>query len=73
MNSIRLGGPAHGIVTKTIHKTMSGGGWGQGIGVVEVKGVGGGGGQGIGVVEVKGVGGGGGQGIGVVGSRWYGW
>ena len=22
-NSIRLGGPAHGIVTKTVHKTLS--------------------------------------------------
>ena len=29
-NSIRLGGPAHGIVTKTIHKTLPGGGRGQG-------------------------------------------
>ena len=25
-NSIRLGGPAHGIVTKTVHKTLPGGG-----------------------------------------------
>ena len=24
-NSIRLGGPAHGIVTKTVHKTLPGG------------------------------------------------
>ena len=36
-NSIRLGGPAHGIVTKTVHKTLPGSGgvkrvggwWGQ--------------------------------------------
>ena len=27
MESIRLGGPAHGIVTKTVHKTLPGGGW----------------------------------------------
>ena len=32
MESIRLGGPAHGIMTKTVHKTLlgvvgSGGGW----------------------------------------------
>ena len=47
MESIRLGGPAHGIVTKTVHKTLPGcggapaGGWvgryggsrGQGEGV----------------------------------------
>ena len=32
-NSIRLGGPAHGIVTKTVHKTLPG--------VVGVQGVGG--------------------------------
>ena len=25
-NSIRLGGPAHGIITKTVHKTLPGGG-----------------------------------------------
>ena len=30
-NSIRLGGPAHGIVTKTVHKTLPGGGGGQGV------------------------------------------
>ena len=29
-NSIRLGGPAHGIVTKTVHKILPGGGGGQG-------------------------------------------
>ena len=29
-NSIRLGGPAHGIVTKTVHKTLPRGGAGQG-------------------------------------------
>ena len=28
-NSIRLGGPAHGILTKTVHKTLPGGGGGQ--------------------------------------------
>ena len=32
-NSIRLGGPAHGIMAKTIHKTMPGdGGLGVGVG-----------------------------------------
>ena len=32
-NLIRLGGPAHGIVTKTVHKTLlGGGGGGRGIG-----------------------------------------
>ena len=35
LNSIRLGGPAHGIVTKTVHKTLPGGvgsrGGGQGV------------------------------------------
>ena len=44
-NSIRLGGPAHGIVTKTVHKTLPG--------VVGVKGVGGGR---VGSGGVKGVG-----------------
>ena len=34
MESIRLGGPAHGIVTKTIHKTLPGGGGGSGGGWV---------------------------------------
>ena len=29
-NSIRLGGSAHGIVTKTVHKTLPRGGGGQG-------------------------------------------
>ena len=28
--SIRLGGPAHGIMTKTVHKTLSRGGGGPG-------------------------------------------
>ena len=41
MESIRLGGPAHGIVTKTVHKTLPGGGGGPGGGWV-----GGGGGPG---------------------------
>ena len=27
MELIRLGGPGHGIVTKTVHKTLPGGGW----------------------------------------------
>ena len=27
-NLIRLGGPAHGILTKTVHKTLPGGGGG---------------------------------------------
>ena len=43
-NSIRLGGPAHGIVIKTVHKTLPGGGggpWGGWVGVVGVQGVGG--------------------------------
>ena len=31
-NLIRLGGPAHGIVTKTVHKTLPRGGGGQGVG-----------------------------------------
>ena len=43
-NSIRLGGPAHGIVTKTVHKTLLGGGGGRGV--VGVRGSRGGGGQG---------------------------
>ena len=28
---MRLGGPTHGIVTKTVHKTLRGGGWGEGV------------------------------------------
>ena len=38
-NSIRQGGPAHGIVTQTVDKTLSGGGgvgWGGDPGVVGV-------------------------------------
>ena len=31
-NSIRLSDPAHGIVTKTVHKTLPGGGGGGGRG-----------------------------------------
>ena len=42
-DSIRLSGPADGIVTKTVHKTLPGGWWGQG---------GGGEGRGQGVVGV---------------------
>ena len=41
MESIRLGGPAHGIVAKTVHKTLPGGRW-VGRGVLGVQGVGGG-------------------------------
>ena len=54
-NSIRLGGHAHGIVTKTVHKTLPGGGGGLGGG----EGLGGGGGLGGG----RGLGGGGGLGV----------
>ena len=36
-NSIRLSGPAHGIVTKTVHKTLPGGGGGQGVVMVGVR------------------------------------
>ena len=36
MESIRLGGPAHGLVTKTVHKTLPGGGGGPGGGWVGV-------------------------------------
>ena len=32
MESIRPGGPAHGIVTKTVHKTLPGGGGVMGVG-----------------------------------------
>ena len=39
-NSIRLGGPAYGIVTKTVHKTLQGVVGSRGVGVVGVKGVG---------------------------------
>ena len=58
-NSIRLGGHAHGIVTKTVHKTLPGGGgvWGGRVGVVGVKGV-------VGVRGGGGQGGGWGQGVG---------
>ena len=36
-HSIRIGGPAHGIVTKTVHKTLPrGGGGGRGLAVVGV-------------------------------------
>ena len=64
---MRLSGHAHRIVTKTVHKTLPGGGGGQGLwgsGVVRVMGVRGGRGQGVG--------GGGGQGwwgSGVLGVR----
>ena len=39
---MRLGGPAHGIVTKTVHKTLPGGGGGPGVGGYRVTGGGGG-------------------------------
>ena len=82
MESIRLGGPAHGIVTKTVHKTLSGGGWvvGRGgggpgggrvqgwLGVVGAQGVGRGGGI-QGLVGVQGMVGSRGGWVGVVGSR----
>ena len=68
-NSIRLSGPAHGIVTKTVHKTLPGGG--QGGRVMGVRGEGGGrvrvvGVKGVGVVGSRGRGGGV-KGVGVVG------
>ena len=71
-NLIRLGGPAHGIVTKTVCKTLPGGGRGEG-GIGWVAG-GSRGGGGLGVVGV-GVGGGlgGGGCIGVVGVGMGGW
>ena len=52
-NSIRLSDPAHGIVTKTVHKTLPGGGGGHrgrggGGGGCGVRGVGGGRGWGCG-------------------------
>ena len=67
-NSIRLGGPAHRIVTKTVHKTLPEGGGGHGVKDGRV--VGGGGrvwwGQvGRGLVGVKGEG--------VVGINEWGW
>ena len=69
---MRQSGHAHGIVTKTVHKTLPGGGGGRG-GVGQ--GVEGGGGQGVVEVRgwwVQGVGAGGGRvpfGVGVVGVR----
>ena len=53
-NSIRLGGPAHGIVTKTVHKTLPGGGGGRGWGVRGSRGEGSRHGEGLGVVGVRG-------------------
>ena len=68
-NSIRLGGPAHGIVIKTVHKTLPGGGGGSGGGWVEGCRGGGGPGGGWG----RGWWGSRGWGVGVVGSRgWMG-
>ena len=38
MESIRLGGPAHGILTKTVHKTLLGiGGMGVGSGWCDIR------------------------------------
>ena len=37
-NSIRLGGPAHGILAKTVHKILPGVVGVKGVGVVVVKG-----------------------------------
>ena len=45
-NLIRLGGPVHGIVTKTVHKTLSGMVGAQGVG--GYGGTGGGGSLGVG-------------------------
>ena len=42
---MRLGSPAHGIVTKTVHKTLPGGGGVQEVGGYRV--TGGGGGPGV--------------------------
>ena len=55
-NSIRLGGPAHGIVTKTVHKTLPEGGAGPRVGGYRVTGGDGdpGGGVGIGLHGVVG-------------------
>ena len=39
-SSIRLSGPAYGIVTKTVHKTLPRGGGGQGVGSGKGQGVG---------------------------------
>ena len=47
-NGIRLSGPAHGIVTKTVHKTLPWGGGGGGRGCWGVEGAGGKGGGGSG-------------------------
>ena len=38
LNLIRLGDPVHGIVTKTVHKTLPGGGGGPGVGGYRVTG-----------------------------------
>ena len=32
MEFYKIGGPAHRIVTKTVHETLPGGGWGPGVG-----------------------------------------
>ena len=42
-NSMKIGGPANGIVTKTVHKTLPGGTGVGGLGVVGGKGGSGGG------------------------------
>ena len=45
---MKLGGPAHGIVTKTVHKTLPGAGGVQGVSGYRVAGDGGGPGGGVG-------------------------
>ena len=55
MELIRLGDPAHGIVTKTVHKTLPGGGGVQGVGKwVDMRVVGSRGWVGRGMVGVQG-------------------
>ena len=60
-NSVRLGGHTHGLVTKTVHKTVPGGSGGQGVGVGEA--------QWVGVVGWLGFRG---LGVGVIGVGWWG-
>ena len=47
MEFYKIGGPAHRIVTKTVHETLPGGGWGPGVGG-EYEGTGVGEGPGVG-------------------------
>ena len=62
-NSIRLGGPAYGIVTKTVHITLPGGSGGRGLGVSGGWGSGWWGSRGGGGQRVVRSRGGGGQGV----------